>query len=326
MVITVKQIGAFLRLIRFPNLLMVAFTQYMIRICIIGPMLHTNGFELQLGNADFFLLVLSTVLLTAGGYVINDYFDRKTDLVNHPDTVIVGLLIKRRWVIGFHIVFNAVAIISGFYLAFKIHAAYLSVLFLMGSGLLWFYSTTYKRQLIIGNFIVSVSTGMVPVLVLLFELPLLSDRYGSVLDAMGLNANVLVGWILGFAIFGFLISLIREIVKDTEDFEGDRAYGMQTLPIVIGIRGTKAVLFVLMGIFAIGLAYVYKMHLHFTITLIYLLLFQFIPLVILSILLYHANSKKNYHRISTILKIMMITGVLFAFAGRYFILNHYLIL
>ena len=234
MVITAKQIGAFLRLIRFPNLLMVAVTQYLIRICIIGPMLHVNGFELQLGNADFFLLVLSTVLLTAGGYVINDYFDRKTDLVNHPDTVIVGLLIKRRWAIVFHIVFNAIAIISGFYLAFKIHAAYLSLLFFMGSGLLWFYSTTYKRQLIIGNFIVSVSTGMVPVLVLLFELPLLSDRYGSVLDAMGLNANVLVGWILGFAIFGFLISLIREIVKDTEDFEGDRAYGMQTLPIIIG--------------------------------------------------------------------------------------------
>ncbi|HJX70609.1 MAG TPA: UbiA family prenyltransferase, partial [Bacteroidales bacterium] len=175
-------------------------------------MLRSNGFDLQMSNFDFFLLVLATVCLTAGGYIINDYFDRKADLVNRPGAVIVGLLIKSRWTMVFHIVFNSIGILSGLYLAFKIHAIYLGILFILGSGILWFYSTTYKKQLIIGNLIVSFSTGMVPVLVLLFELPLLSARYGSIIDAMGINANQLAGWILGFAIFGFLISLIREIV------------------------------------------------------------------------------------------------------------------
>jgi 4-hydroxybenzoate polyprenyltransferase len=326
MVIKLKHIWAFFRLIRIPNILMVIATQYLMRYCIIAPMLKSNGFDLQLSNFDFLLLVLATVCLTAGGYAINDYFDRKTDLVNRPDTVIVGLLIKRRWVMVFHTVFNSIGILSGIYLAYKIHAIYLGILFILGSGILWFYSTTYKRQLIIGNLIVSFSTGMVPMLVLLFELPLLSSRYGSIIDAMGINANQLAGWILGFAIFAFLISLIREIVKDTEDFEGDQAYGMQTLPIVIGTRWTKVVLYGLILIFAFSLFYVYYFHLRYIIALFYLLLFQIIPLGVISILLYRADSKKRYRNISSILKMMMLTGISFAFVARYFIVNHYLII
>ncbi len=325
MVVKVKHIWAFFRLIRIPNLLMVALTQYLMRLCIIAPMLYSHGFELQMSRFDFFLLVLATVCLTAGGYVINDYFDRKTDLLNRPNAVIVGLLIKRRWAMIFHILFNSIGILSGIYLSFKINALYFGMLFILGSGILWFYSTTYKRQLLIGNFIVSFSTGMVPVLVLIFELPLLSQRYGSIIDAMGINPGELAGWILGFALFGFLISLIREIVKDTEDFEGDQAYGMQTLPIVIGIKWTKIMLFGLMLIFATGLFFVYHFHLHFTSTLAYILVLQLFPLIIICFLLYRADSRKHYRNISIILKMMMITGVSFAFVARYYIMNHYLI-
>jgi 4-hydroxybenzoate polyprenyltransferase len=326
MVISVKHIWAFFRLIRTPNLLMVLATQYLMRFCIIAPMLKSNGFDLQMSNFDFSLLVLATVCLTAGGYVINDYFDRKTDLVNHPDTVIVGLLIKRRWAMAFHIVFNSIGILSGLYLSYKVHALYLGVLFILGSGILWFYSTTYKRQLIIGNLIVSFSTGMVPVLVLLFELPLISSRFGSIIDAMGINANQLAGWILGFALFGFLISLIREIIKDAEDFEGDQAYGMQTLPIIIGTRWTKVILYILMLMFAFGLFYVYHFHLEYPVTLVFILLLQVLPLLIISVLLYKADSRKDYRNISSLLKIMMVTGISFSFVARYFILNHYLII
>ena len=326
MVIKAKHIWAFFRLIRTPNLLMVIVTQYLMRLCIIAPTLNSHGFKLQISNFDFSLLVLATVCLTAGGYVINDYFDRKTDLVNRPNAVIVGLLIKRRWAMIFHILFNSIGILSGLYLSFKTHALYLSVLFILGSGILWFYSTTYKRQLIIGNLMVSISTAMVPVLVLLFELPLLSSRYGSIIDAMGINVNQLAGWILGFALFGFLISLIREIVKDAEDFEGDQAYGMQTLPIIVGIRWTKIILYGLIVIFASGLFYAYYIHLNYPLTLGYLLTLQLLPLLIISVLLYKADSTRDYRNISILLKMMMITGISFAFVARYFILNHYLII
>ncbi|HJX71356.1 MAG TPA: UbiA family prenyltransferase, partial [Bacteroidales bacterium] len=142
---------------------------------------------------------------------------------------------------------------------------------------------------------------------------------------MGINANQLAGWILGFAIFGFLISLIREIVKDAEDSEGDQAYGMQTLPIVIGTRWTKVILYGLILIFLSGLVYVYRFHLRYDITLLYLLIFQLLPLAVIAILLYKADSKKSYRNISAILKMMMLTGISFAFVARYFIVNHYLI-
>lgn len=325
MVIKVKHIWAFFRLIRIPNLLMVIITQYLMRLCIISPMLSSHGFKLQMSNFDFFLLVLATVCLTAGGYVINDYFDRKTDLLNRPNTVIVGLLIKRRWAMIFHILLNSIGILSGIYLSFKTNALYFGILFILGSGILWFYSTTYKRQFLIGNLIVSFSTGMVPVLVLLFELPLISKKYGSIIDAMGINPGVLAGWILGFALFGFFISLIREIVKDTEDFEGDQAYGMQTLPIVIGTKWTKVILFGLILIFISGLFYVYHFHLHYPVTLIYMLILQLLPLLIICLLLYRADSREDYRNISILLKMMMVTGILFAFVARYYILNNYLI-
>lgn len=304
---------------------MVTATLYLMRYCIIAPMLTVNRFDLQLNNIYFFLLALSLVCLTAGGYVINDYFDRKTDLVNRPETVIVGRIMNRRWAMVFHIFFNGLGILIGIFLSFKIHVQYLSMLFIAAGGVLWFYSTTYKKQLITGNLVVSVSTAMVPIMVLLFELPLLSRKYGSILDAMGLNVNQMVGWILGFALFGFIISLIREIVKDAEDFEGDQAYGMQTLPIVAGTRWTKIILYSLMAVFAFALYYIYHFHLRYCVTLIYISILQYLPLLVISFMLYHAHSKKVYHHISILLKFMMATGILFSFVSRYFILNEYII-
>ena len=157
------------------------------------------------------------------------------------------------------------------------------------------------------------------------DLPLLSSEFGGMLDAMGLNAHHMVGWILGFALFAFIISLIREIVKDTEDFEGDQAYGMQTLPIVLGIRWTKIILFGLILFFTFGLYYVYHYHLPYKMVLFYLIPLQLIPLIIVSVMIIKADSKTMYHHISLLLKFMMATGILFSFVSRYLILNNYLI-
>ncbi|MFO7657452.1 MAG: geranylgeranylglycerol-phosphate geranylgeranyltransferase [Bacteroidales bacterium] len=325
MVTKIKHIAGFFKLIRLPNLIMVAATFYLMRYCIVFPMLNNFGFEPRMGNFDFFLLAFSIISLTAGGYVINDYFDQKTDLINRPGTVIVGRHINRRWAMAFHIIFNSLAILIGIYLSLKLNILYLSLLFIVGSGILWFYSTTYKKQLIIGNLIVSFSTAMVPMMVLLFELPLLSREYGNLLDGMGFNVYHMAGWIIGFALFAFIISLIREIVKDTEDFEGDRAYGMQTLPIVAGIKWTKLVIFTLMTVFAGGLIYIYVSHLTYPVCLIYIVVFQLIPLTLTMFLLYRANSKKAYHHISLILKFMMATGIFFAFVARHLIVHQYLI-
>ena len=83
-----------LRLVRYKNLLIVILTQYLIRYCIIKPMLEVNNMDLQFSNFNFLLLVIATVLITAGGYVINDYFDTKTDRVNRPDNMVIGTKIN----------------------------------------------------------------------------------------------------------------------------------------------------------------------------------------------------------------------------------------
>lgn len=313
----------FFRLVRWQNLLMIVLTQYVMRYCIVSPMYVKNGLSLQINNLQFLLLVLSTVFITAAGYVINDYFDRKTDMLNHPDTVIVGKHIKRRLAMALHIVFNIIGVLSGFYLAYITGLSYLALIFIGVSGLLWFYSTTYKRQFLIGNIIVAFLTGMVPLLIILFEMPLLGKNYGHIPDAMGLDANTMIAWFAAFASFAFILTLIREIVKDTEDFEGDQAFGMQTLPIVAGIKWTKAILMALIAVTIVGTAYIYVLHLKNIIAFAYLFIFLIIPLAITFYLIFKASGKRDYHIISTILKLIMLMGILFAFVARYLILNIY---
>jgi 4-hydroxybenzoate polyprenyltransferase len=155
---------AFLRLIRFQNLLIIAATQYMMRLLIVKPILAVNGFEPQLGPLHFFLLVFSSMSITAAGYVINDYFDLKTDLLNRPDTVIVARTISRRWAMILHIFLNSAGVLTGIYLSWHVGMPGFGIAYLLAAGLLWFYSTTYKRQFLVGNLIVLPGSGDFPFL------------------------------------------------------------------------------------------------------------------------------------------------------------------
>ena len=209
----------FLKLIRFQNLLIIAATQCLMRLCIIKPFLQLNGFQVQLSGFHFFLLVLTTLLIAAGGYVINDYFDIRPDRINKPQKIIVDAIIPRRLAIVFHTLLNILGIGTGAYLSWHIGVPALSLIFILCSGALWFYSTTYKKQLLIGNLIISLMIGGVPLLVALYEIPLLNDAYGDLMLKYHANFNYMFFWIAGFAFFAFITNLIREIIKDAEDFK-----------------------------------------------------------------------------------------------------------
>lgn len=318
-----NKIAAFFRLIRYPNLLIIIATMYLIRWAVILPILKVNNFQLQFSEFQFVLLVLSTVFLSAGGYVINDYFDRKADMVNRPKTVIVGTIIKRRSAMAIHIVLNVLAVITGFYLAFSIGLPNLGLIFIIISGILWFYSTTYKRQLLIGNLIVSVLVALVPLIVLLFEVPLLNRAYGNIMAGMGASFHYLTGWILGFSGFAFLTTLTREIVKDVEDFEGDQAFGRQTLPVVIGLRLTKLIIIMLLLVTIVAVFYIYFVYLTDRITLWYMLITLIIPMTLGIIFTLKAKNKNNYHRLSTLLKAIMLAGILYALVADYIISTNF---
>lgn len=316
----------FLRLIRYKNLLIIAVTQYMMRYFIINPILKVSGLELQMDQFHFILLVLSSIMITAAGYVINDYFDTGTDMLNRPETVIVGKVINRKMAMLIHILLNIIGIGIGIYLSFKINVIALSAIYLLAPGVLWFYSTTYKRQFLVGNLIVAIFTGMVPFVVAIFEVPLLNQQYKEVLLRLHMNFNIILGWVGGFSFFAFLSTLVREIIKDIEDFKGDRAFGRNTLPVVLGIRTSKIITVSLICLNIFALLYLYFIHLFHTVagsvdyvSLAYFVIFLIIPFTILSYLIIKAENKNQFHQASNLTKFIMLAGILYSVVAFFII-------
>jgi 4-hydroxybenzoate polyprenyltransferase len=313
---------AFLKLIRWQNLLMVAITMVLMRYAVLAPVLSKIGVILKTGSGeeipvilqspwyDFVLLVIATVMLTAGGYIINDYFDIKTDLIN-KGKVIVGTKIPRRQAIVWHSIFNIAGVILGFYISYKAGYIWLGTLFLVVSGLLYFYSASYKRQFLIGNIIVALLTAMVPMLVVFYEWPALYKYYA--LNAIKPpNINFIIYWVGGFAFFAFLANLIREIIKDIEDFEGDIAYGRNTVPVVIGVLSAKIVSISLILVTIILLYLAWHFFINDTLTLLYISIAIVLPLLYVIFKLVISSEKKVLHSVSRIMKLVMITGILYS--------------
>lgn len=322
MVKQIKILLAFFRLIRLPNLLIIAITQYFIRWFILKPLLTVGGFHVQLDRKEFLLLVLSTLFISAAGYIINDYFDRKTDLINRPGKVIVGRLIKRRYAMAFHIIFSAIGILLGVYLSYKIGRLSLSIIFFFASGVLWFYSTTYKRQLVLGNLIIALLVGIVPMLVLLFEFPLLVQCYRLYVLASGVNFDYLVFWVASYSSFAFLLTLIREIIKDIEDFEGDFVFGRKTIPIVWGTKIATWIVIFLITVTIAPIFYLLVFHLADKISFVYIVFFIVVPLIILAFGVFWAHNRKQYHFLSQLTKVIMLTGLMYCPLVNYIVQSY----
>jgi 4-hydroxybenzoate polyprenyltransferase len=296
---------------------------YLLRYCIIQPMLDYQ-FSIQLGtqmtlqlpDAYFLILVLINILLGAGGYVINDYYDRRVDNINRPDSVVVDKLLPRRSAIIYHIALTAAAIVLAAIFAWHLHMISIFLMYVMLAGLFWMYSTTYKKQLFVGNLVVSVCTALIPLQVGLFEYLTLTREYGYDMLLNDLSFMPIMHWMAAFAFFAFIINLIREIVKDMEDLEGDNYYGCNTIPLCYGIRIAKIISISLSIITIVALIMVYQLYIHDFITLLYISAFIILPLAVAAILTVRADEAKDYHRVSTILKIAMLTGVLYSIIAR----------
>ncbi|NLI23611.1 MAG: UbiA family prenyltransferase [Bacteroidales bacterium] len=307
----------YLRLVRLPNLMMIAFTMYAMRFLIVRPQLLLYGMDLQFSEAHFALLVVSVLFITAAGYVINDYFDAPVDMINRPSRVMLSRLIPRRMAIVVHLTLSIIGVAAGIYLSFAIRLSFLSMIFLLVPGILWFYSTTYKRQFLLGNLIVAFLTALVPLMVILFEVPLLIREYGREMVRNQIDFHTLTAWVGGYALFAFLFTLIREIVKDMEDFEGDRAYGRNTLPVVLGLKTTRYVVLALTGVAVVFIAAVLVLYLTDLMTLLYTVLLVMAPLAFAVFRLLRASTAEQYHQVSSWLKGIMLAGVGYSFLAWY---------
>ena len=316
----------FLKLIRWQNLLIVALTMILMRYAIISPILgkidvtllsiagNEQTMRLQFQWYDFVLLVLATMMITAGGYIINDYFDVKTDLIN-KGKVIVGTAISRRKAIMWHSIINFSGVALGFYVSWKIGYPIAGIMFLLVTGLFYFYSATYKRQFLLGNFLVAFLTAMLPLLVLFYEwIPL--NNYYAIFSIKMPEFKMIIWWVAGFSLFAFLTTLTREIIKDIDDFEGDQTYGRNTLPVVMGIRNSVTVAVSLIFITLILLYLIWYFYINDIVTFLYLTIAVALPLCSVIILILSGKKEGKYHLASTIMKVIMLTGLLYSVVAK----------
>jgi len=291
------------------------------RYCLLIPLLEANGINIQISHLNFFFLTFSIVLLAAAGYIINDINDVEPDKVNKPDKVIVGKNISAKSAEAIYMVINAVAIGLGVYIAYSIKIQSVSISFVLVAGLLYFYSGTYKGQIILGNLMVSIFAAFVPLLVLIFELPLLKAKYSFFISST-FNFNFLIAWFGFYALFAFLTNLMREIIKDIEDFEGDSAFGQNTLPVKFGTQIAK---YVVLGLISITIAlviFILFKYLHNLFTIVYAIPLIITPLLYLFWIVYSAKEKKDYSWASKVCKYTMVAGVMYIILVKFILLNH----
>jgi 4-hydroxybenzoate polyprenyltransferase len=268
--------SALLRLTRFWNLAVIGFAQYGTACLLIDLQ---NIFDWRL-----FLLSASTICIAAAGYIINDYYDVKIDLINKPDRVVIGKNIPRRYAIFFHTLLSIVGVGLGFVLGWRT-----GMINFFSAFILWWYSNNLKRQPFVGNLTVAFLTG-------------LSIEMINVLYNMNQELVTI------YAVFAFFMTLIREIIKDIEDLKGDNTFGCQTLPIVWGIRRTKGLIYFLLVTFG-TIVFILNRFL-IGLPMYYFFVFFFLPLGWLWLKLIRADTTKDFSRLSTFCKIIMILGIL----------------
>ncbi len=268
------------------------------------PITQINNYYAPLSTTVFSLIVFATVLVAAGGYVVNDLLDVKIDLINKPDKVIVGkkLSLNTCWKLYWSL--TTVAVLLGIYAAWLNGTNILMSLIAIEAGLLWLYSSILKKYFLVGNLVVAFLCSLAIIKPMLFNAPVVKVEGIAYL-------------VMAYAAFAFMLTLIREIIKDMEDVKGDEAYDCKTMPVVIGIALSKIIVLILIVsvIGAIGWFQYYQTlsdsfmqtdYLSFS----YISLFIQLPSLYLIGLLIKAKESKDFHRGSTVSKLIMAAGIL----------------
>lgn len=312
-----EQIKAYLKLLRVGNLAFMAILLYVMEKWVAYPLLSHQMLAEQMPWWVLVGLILSVVLVAAGGYVVNDYFDVKIDRINRPDELVVTRVISRETALRLAQVLSGIGVIMGLVVAWWAHSWTLLFIYIVMPGLLWFYSSSYKRMLLVGNIVVAFASAIVPLLVAIVNVDVLRHQYGEALAYTPIVGQLYV-WLSGFAAFAFMLTLAREMVKDIEDIEGDREMECRTLPIVAGVRITKIIVTSLLVLTAAVVAYMALVVLPFptewqSLPMRYVLFGIELPIACTSVLLWAAKTPIEYQRTQLVIKFVMFIGVLYSF-------------
>ncbi len=286
---------------RWKNLLMIILTQLLIKF-VLFQKFNLNS---SLDHLHFVILILSSLFIAIAGYIINDIYDIKADLINKPNKVFVGKKVSIDKANKLFIIFNSLGLLLGFYLSYYIDRNSFFVLYIIISLLLYRYDIDWKKRLLIGNVIISLVVFLSVFIIVIFDIVPATNMYNKVIQIQ-VTKIVLV-----YSGFAFILTLIREIVKDLVDIDGDKEMNCKTLPIAFGKRKTKIVLIVISFILLLFLSYfIYLIYEDNIYASYYLLLFVGIPLLYFIINVTRSNTKKDFYKLSNLLKIIMLLGVL----------------
>lgn len=308
-----NQLLAFFRLIRWPNLLLIALTQGLFYFCVTAHFVQP-GFEELIAEKSslFFFLAASLLLIAAAGYVINDYFDFNIDLINRPGRVLVNKFIRRRWAMFFHVIMSLAGLCLSIYAAWKSRNEWIALGNALCILMLVFYSSTFKRKLLLGNLMVSLLIAWSVLVVYLFAGGSVSDYRGFRLTDPAFDMPKLFLMAMAYSGFAFIVTLLREVVKDLEDMEGDARYGCKTIPIVWGVPAAKIFCAVWISVLLASLAVIalYALQSGWWPAALYVAAAVMMPLLLLLGKLQGAKGPDDYHRISGRIKGIMLAGIL----------------
>lgn len=298
-------------MLRVPNLLIITLTFLLLRYFVFIPVYSTYSISPGMESLYYQLMITATILIAAAGYISNDYFDVVTDKINKPGKQYIGLQITAVTALSTSIIFSFFAIALGIWLASLMQSWLPAILLLTALTVAWWYALKLKKSFIWGNIAVaSMSAGTI-VMAWVIE-----DQY---MQISGEPFSIITGIITAISIFAFLLHLLREVVKDIEDMEGDRLINCKSLPIVKGIPVTKTILIILsvITLLFLTIAQIYMVQFSRFISVIWLLICVEIPLVYFLKSLKAANVKADYHRLSSLLKWIMIGGMGSIIAGQF---------
>ncbi|MEE4260717.1 MAG: geranylgeranylglycerol-phosphate geranylgeranyltransferase [Bacteroidales bacterium] len=301
---------SFLKLIRWPNILIIWISMFLMLFCVINPVLGLRIFEAGLNLINFLLLIMATSLIAMAGYLQNDLLDINPDSVNRPGKNMVGRRFRVHVVQILYWIFTVSGVLLGVYVSFAIGKINYGLVFVFAAGLLWFYSERYQCQPVIGNIVIAFLSALTIAIVWLFSFfALIQDPvvFTSVQQKFS-NLNILI---LLFSGFAFFTSLMREMIKDIQDFKGDDRFGCRTLPIVIGVKKTKWIalavtlltfsLSIWCQVFFIGADFEKLFYYFFVVDLLFL---------IVALMLTKARKPEDYKKVSAVVKLLMIIGIL----------------
>lgn len=304
-----QKLIAFFQLVRYKNLLFILLTQLFFYGFIIRPSYQKLLAGQPLLNHDLFhWMLIASMLIAGGGYIINDYFDLNIDKINKPDKLIVDKQISRRWAMMLHFMMSISGLVITGYVSMKLNNFLLLLLNGIAVILLWVYSTTFKKKLLSGNIIISALTAWVIFMLFFSEI---NWQNGRLIPASNLALISIYKLAIIYGGFAFIVSLIREVIKDMEDEIGDRKYGCTTMPIVWGINATKVFIAVwIIALFgALCAIMIYALFNKWYLVCVYIILLLAFIFNIFN-KLRKAKTIVDYTKLTREVKILMLSGIL----------------